>query len=81
MAIEIAWCWVRYQPHSALRQWYRQRFAHGNSRLRRLGIVALARKLLVQLWHYLKTGAVPEGAETISWRVKMTGRRRVPAGG
>ena len=75
MAIEMAWCWVRYQPHSALSQWYRQRFAHGNSRLRRLGIVALARKLLVQLWHYLKTGAVPEGAETLSWRVKMTGRR------
>jgi transposase len=79
MAIEIAWCWVRYQPHSALSQWYRQRFGHGNSRLRRLGIVAVARKLLVQLWQYLQTGALPEGAETISWRVKMTGRRRVPA--
>jgi transposase len=78
MAIEIAWCWVRYQPHSALSQWYRQRFGQGNSRLRRIGIVAVARKLLVQLWQYLKTGALPEGAETISWRVKMTGRRRVP---
>ena len=80
MAIEIAWCWVRYQPHSALSQWYPQRFSHGNSRLRRIGIVALARKLLVQLWQYLKTGAIPEGAETISWRVKMTGRRRVQLG-
>jgi transposase len=78
MAIEIAWCWVRYQPHSALSQWYRQRFGQGNSRLRRIGMVAVARKLLVQLWQYLKTGALPEGAETISWRVKMTGRRRVP---
>jgi transposase len=80
MAIEIAWCWVRYQPHSALSQWYRQRFGHGNSRLRRIGIVAVARKLLVQLWQYLKTGALPEGAETISWRIKMTGRRRVQLG-
>jgi transposase len=79
MAIEIAWCWVRYQPHSALSQWYRQRFGPGNSRLRRIGIVALARKLFVQLWRYLKTGALPEGAETTSWRAKMTGRRRVPA--
>jgi transposase len=79
LALEIAWCWVRYQPHSALSQWYRQRFGHGQSRLRRLGIVAVARKLLGQLWQYLKTGALPEGAETISWRVKMTGRRRVPA--
>jgi transposase len=80
MAIEIAWGWVRYQPQSALSQWYRQRFGHGNSRLRRIGIVALARKLLVQLWRYLKTGALPEGAETISWRIKMTGRRREPLG-
>jgi hypothetical protein len=80
MAIAMAWCWVRYQPHSALRQWYRQRFAQGNSRLRRLGRVAVARKLWVQLWHYLKIGAVPDGAATLPWRVKMTGRRRVPAG-
>jgi transposase len=61
-----------------LSQWYHQRFAQGNSRLRRIGMVAVARKLLVQLWQYLQTGALPAGAETISWRVKMTGRRRVP---
>jgi transposase len=81
MAIEMAWCGVWYQPQSALSQWYRQRLAQGKSRLRRIGIVALARNLLVQLWQYLKRGALPEGAETISWRVKMTGRRRVPLGG
>jgi transposase len=80
MAIEIAWCGVRYQPHSALSPWYRQRFGHGNSRLRRIGTVAVARKLFVQLGPYLKTGALPEGAETISWRGKMTGRRRVQLG-
>jgi transposase len=63
MAIEIAWCWLRYQPDSALTQWYRERFGHGGKRMRKVGIVALARKLLVALWRYLETGEVPAGAE------------------
>jgi transposase len=63
MAVEIAWCWLRYQPKSALSKWYRKRFAKGNSRQRRIGIVALARKLLVALWRFLETGEVPGGAE------------------
>ena len=62
MAIEIAWSWLRYQPESKLSQWYQQRFGQGNSRLRKIGIVALARKLLIALWRYLETGTVPEGA-------------------
>ena len=62
MAIEIAWAWLRYQPTSALTRWYHARFGDGSSRLRRIGIVALARKLLIELWRYLETGAVPEGA-------------------
>jgi transposase len=62
MAIEIAWSWLRFQPDSALSRWYDRRFAKGSSRVRRIGIVALARKLLVELWKYLETGAVPEGA-------------------
>ena len=62
MAIELAWCWLRYQPESALSCWYRERFGDGSKRLRRIGIVALARKLLVELWKYLETGALPEGA-------------------
>jgi transposase len=62
IAIEIAWAWLRLQPDSALSKWYQQRFGHGNSRLRRIGIVALARKLLIALWRYLETGEVPEGA-------------------
>jgi transposase len=62
MAVEIAWSWLRYQPNSKLSRWYQQRFGKGNSRLRRIGIVALARKLLVELWRYLETGALPEGA-------------------
>jgi len=62
MAIEIAWAWLRYQPESALSLWYNRRFAEGSSRVRRIGIVDLARKLLIELWKYLETGAVPEGA-------------------
>lgn len=63
MAIEIAWAWVRHQPESALSIWYQKRFGHGNSRIRRIGIVALARKLLIALWRYLEFGVVPEGAQ------------------
>jgi transposase len=63
MAIEIAWDWLRYQPQSKLSRWYQQRFGHGGGRLRRIGIVALARKLLVDLWRYLEDGVIPEGAE------------------
>jgi transposase len=68
MAVEIAWCWLHYQPASALSQWYEKRFAKGSSRQRRIGIVALARKLLVALWRFLETGEVPAGAETVPWK-------------
>lgn len=62
MAIEGAWAWLRFQPESALSKWYELRFAHGGPRMRKIGIVALARKLLIALWRYLETGALPEGA-------------------
>jgi transposase len=62
VAIEGAWAWLRYQPQSELSQWYQRRFAAGGSRLRRIGIVAVARKLLVALEVYLRTGVVPRGA-------------------
>ncbi len=62
IAIEIAWAWLRFQPDSALSRWYQERFGHGNSRMRRIGIAALARKLLIALWRYLETGEVPPGA-------------------
>jgi transposase len=62
MAIEIAWAWLRYQPDSALSHWYQHRFAQGSSRVRRIGIVALARKLLIALWQYLELGVLPAGA-------------------
>jgi transposase len=62
MAIEIAWSWLRYQPTSQLSLWFRERYGPGSRRSRRVGIVALARKLLVSLWRFLETGVVPEGA-------------------
>lgn len=60
--IELAWLWLRWQPESALSQWFERRFAHGGKRLRRIGIVALARKLLIALWRYTEHGVIPEGA-------------------
>ena len=63
MMIELAWLWLRYQPDSELSRWFGERFGAGNSRARKTGIVAVARKLLVALWKYLETGEVPAGAE------------------
>jgi transposase len=62
VAIEMAWCWLRYQPRSRLSRWYQERFGHGGTRLRKIGIVALARKLLIDLWRFLEHGVIPEGA-------------------
>jgi transposase len=62
LAIQIAWCWVRWQPDSALTQWFEERFARAGKRARRIGIVALARKLMIALWRYVEQGVVPEGA-------------------
>jgi transposase len=60
--VELSWLWIRFQPHSELSQWFMRRFAGGGSRLRRKGIVAVARKLLIALWHLVEHGAVPRGA-------------------
>ena len=60
--IQLAWQWLRYQPDSALTQWFWRRFGYGGKRMRRIGIVALARKLLIALWKYVEHGVVPEGA-------------------
>lgn len=59
---ELGWRWLMFQPTSALSQWYQTRFGKGSGRMRRIGIVALARKLLVALWKYLEQDVVPEGA-------------------
>jgi transposase len=63
IAVELAWGWIRYQPRSKLTKWYNERFANSGKKARKIGIVAVARRLLIELWRYLKTGAIPEGAE------------------
>jgi transposase len=61
ISIQLAWNWVRWQPLSALTVWYHQHFGT-RKRARRIGIVALARKLLIALWRYATMGVVPVGA-------------------
>jgi transposase len=61
-AIELAWLWLRWQPQSELAQWFQRRLGGAKGRLKRILIVALARKLVVALWRYLETGQVPSGA-------------------
>jgi transposase len=60
--VELAWLWVRHQPNSALSAWFRGRVGEERGRVRRIAIVALARKLLIALWRYVTHGEVPEGA-------------------
>jgi len=62
MMVEIAWSWLRHQPDSKLSKWFWERFGKGSARQRRVGIVALARRLLIDLWRLLEFGVVPEGA-------------------
>ncbi len=75
----MAWCWLKYQPDSALSRWYVTRFAGGNARSRKVGIVALSRKLLVALWKYVERGEVPEGAEVVGWEKKLPEKGWEPA--
>jgi transposase len=71
--VEVGWSWLRYQPDSALSKWYWERFGKGSKRQRRIGIVALARKLLVALWRYLEFAELPEGALEVAWQSKIPG--------
>jgi transposase len=66
LSIQIAWSWLRFQPQSKLSRWFWHRFGHGGKRMRRIGIVAVARRLLIDLWRYLEYGLIPEGARTIA---------------
>jgi transposase len=79
MMIELAWCWLRWQPTSELSRWYQRRFGVGNGRTRKIGVVALARKLLIALWKYLETGEVPAGARMASWQKKVKGCAKAAA--
>ena len=62
LLVELAWGWLRLQPESALTQWFNHRFAAAGTRMRRIGIVALARRLAIALWRYLQHGEIPAGA-------------------
>jgi transposase len=71
LVVELAWSWLRYQPDSELAKWYHQRFAKAGGRGRKVGIVALARKLLIALWRMATMGEVPAGAITVNWEAKF----------
>jgi transposase len=60
--VELAWFWLRHQPASELSRWFQERVGQARGRVRRIAIVALARKLLIALWRYASHGVVPEGA-------------------
>lgn len=62
LLVELSWSWLRLQPASDLSQWFNKRFAAGGKRMRRVGIVALARRLAIALWRYLEHGEIPNGA-------------------
>jgi transposase len=62
LMVELAWSWLRFQPVSQLSQWFNHRFAAASKRMRRIGIVALARRLAIALWRYLEYGEIPLGA-------------------
>jgi transposase len=62
LALQLAWGWLRWQPASALARWFRRRFDAAGGRSKRVGIVALARRLVIALWRYVEHGVVPEGA-------------------
>ena len=62
LLIELTWRWLSLQADSALTQWFNQRFARGGKRLRRIGIVAMARRLAIALWRYVEYGQIPAGA-------------------
>jgi transposase len=78
LAIELAWLWLRYQPQSKLAKWFGERFATGGRRMRRVGIVALARKLMVALWKFLEWGEIPEGA-VLKTEQQLRYRKRTPS--
>jgi transposase len=71
LLVELAWCWLRWQPETALSQWYMRRFGTGKGPARKIGIVALARKLFIALWRYLERNEIPAGAKLVDWRAKV----------
>jgi transposase len=62
VSVQLAWCWLRWQPDSALAGWFAERFGRAGGRSRRIGIVAVARRLVIALWRFVEHGVVPAGA-------------------
>lgn len=76
LIVEIAWGWLKWQPQSALSQWYERRFGKGGKRDRKRGIVALARKLLIALWRWVEFDEKPEGVIEVDWEPKVKVKRQ-----
>jgi transposase len=76
LIVELAWLWLRWQPGSDLSRWYARRFGAGGRRARKVGIVALARKLLIALWRYADRGELPAGAVEKDWRLLVDSKAR-----
>jgi transposase len=76
LIVEVAWLWLRWQPGSDLSRWYARRFGAGGRRARKVGIVALARKLLIALWRYVDRGELPAGAVEKDWRLRVNSKLR-----
>src|SRR5215471_7068768 len=74
MLVELAWGWLRWQPDSELTRWYARRFASHGKRARKVGVVALARQLLIALWRFVEQGEVPAGARLTRWRAKVNAK-------
>lgn len=62
LLVELAWLWVRYQPQSTITKWYMERYGGQGKRSKRVGIVGVARRLMIQLWHYVEHDVEPPGA-------------------
>jgi transposase len=77
LAVELAWLWLRHQPESELAKWFCQKFGQGK-RQRKVGIVALARKLLIALWKWITQGEVPKDARLVPWQDKLRLDRKKP---
>jgi transposase len=76
LMVELARCWRIHQPTSELTKWYQRRFGGGSPRVRKIGLVALARKLLIALWRYVTQGEVPQGAVEVAWQQKLSHRKQ-----
>lgn len=66
LLVELSWLWIRYQPNSSITKWFNARYGGQGKRVRRVGIVGVARRLMIQLWHFLEHDVDPPGAVIVS---------------